>query len=53
MSEKNALDREIDKKEQALQIATLRIKELEYAKENFLEFQDQAKVNIFFSLPSL
>lgn len=31
-------------KEQALQKAKLYIKELEYAKENILEFQEQAKV---------
>lgn len=41
----NESDRELEKKDQALQAAKLRIKELEYAKENFLEFQNQAKVS--------
>lgn len=45
LSEINSNEREMDKKDQALQAALLRIKELEYAKENFLESQQQAKVH--------
>lgn len=41
----NESDRELEKKDQALQAAKLRIKELEYARENYLEFQNQAKVS--------
>ncbi|KAJ8983396.1 hypothetical protein NQ317_010489 [Molorchus minor] len=40
---KNALDRDLELKEQALQKAKLSIKELEYFKESMLEFQEQAK----------
>lgn len=44
LSEDNALRRELDLKEQELLKAKLYIKDLEYAKENFLEYQEQAKV---------
>lgn len=44
MADKNNLERNLELKEQALQKAKLQIKDLEYAKENFLEFQEQAKV---------
>ncbi|KAJ8972305.1 hypothetical protein NQ314_000220 [Rhamnusium bicolor] len=45
--EKNAVQRDSEIKEQALQKAKLYIKELEYAKENVLEFQDQAKTQAY------
>jgi hypothetical protein len=44
LAEKNVMERDLEKKDQALQVAVLRIRDLEYAKENYLEFQDQAKV---------
>lgn len=44
LSEDNALRRELDLKDQELLKAKLYIKDLEYSKENFLEFQEQAKV---------
>lgn len=44
LSEKNSLERDLELKDQALQKAKLYIKELEYAKENIVEFQEQAKV---------
>ncbi|KAH0815712.1 hypothetical protein GEV33_007078 [Tenebrio molitor] len=43
LAEKNVMERDLEKKDQALQVAVLRIRDLEYAKENYLEFQDQAK----------
>lgn len=43
-SEVNDVRRELELKEQELQKSKLYIKDLEYAKENFLEFQVQAKV---------
>nr|CAH7713945.1 unnamed protein product [Callosobruchus chinensis] len=43
LSEHNASERSLEQKEQALQRARLQIKELEYAKETFLEYQEQAK----------
>lgn len=46
----NSLRRDLELKEQELQKAKLHIKDLEYAKENFLEFQEQAKVSSKFKL---
>nr|CAI5865444.1 unnamed protein product [Callosobruchus analis] len=43
LAEHNASERNLEQKEQALQRARLQIKELEYAKETFLEYQGQAK----------
>ncbi|CAH0550480.1 unnamed protein product [Brassicogethes aeneus] len=43
ITEKVNLEKDLELKEQAFQKAKLRIKELEYAKDNFLEFQEQAK----------
>lgn len=44
LSTKNSIERDLELKEQALQKAQLKIKELEYARESYLEFQQQAKV---------
>ncbi|XP_063921477.1 mitotic spindle assembly checkpoint protein MAD1 [Zophobas morio] len=46
LTEKSVTERELERKDQALQVALLKIKDLEYAKENFLEFQDQAKTQV-------
>ncbi|XP_018579293.1 mitotic spindle assembly checkpoint protein MAD1-like [Anoplophora glabripennis] len=43
LSEKNSLERDLEQKDQALQKAKVYIKELEYAKENIVEFHEQAK----------
>lgn len=45
LSTKNSIERDLELKEQALQKAQLKIKELEYARESYLEFQQQAKVS--------
>lgn len=44
MSEKNSTERDLELKEQALQKAQLRVKELEFAQESYQEYQQQAKV---------
>lgn len=41
--DKAAIERKLEMKEQALQKAQFYIKELEYTKESYLEFQEQAK----------
>ncbi|KAG5897303.1 hypothetical protein JTB14_011466 [Gonioctena quinquepunctata] len=47
LSENTALQKEYDLKEQELRKAKLQIKDLEYSKENFMEFQEQAKTQAY------
>lgn len=47
LSEKNSVDRELEMKKQELRKAQLQIKELEFDRETYLEFKQQAKVCMF------
>ncbi|CAG9821072.1 unnamed protein product [Phaedon cochleariae] len=47
LSENTSLQKDFDMKEQELQKANFYIKELEYAKENILEFHEQAKTQAY------
>lgn len=47
LQEKLEIERNLEMKEHALQKAQLYIKELEYAKDTYMEFQELAKVLYF------